>query len=147
VVLVKKKQMEAKNKRVGANEKYAFHGSRNDAYNIILKEGFDHRVANMGGAIGAGVYFAHSSATSSSYVAGTASQKKMLFCFVAVGEIGPGAHGLRRPPPKRTAPNKVGTAGVVVGSEELYDSVGNDGGVYVVFDNYQAYPAYVIHYQ
>jgi len=101
----------------------------------------------MGGAIGAGVYFAHSSATSSSYVAGTASQKKMLFCFVAVGEIGPGAHGLRRPPPKRTAPNKVGTAGVVVGSEELYDSVGNDGGVYVVFDNYQAYPAYVIHYQ
>lgn len=29
-----------------------FHGSRNDAYETILKGGFDHRVAHMGGAIG-----------------------------------------------------------------------------------------------
>jgi len=139
--------MEAKNKNVGANEKYVFHGSRNDAYNIILKEGFDHRVANMGGAIGAGVYFAHSSATSQSYVGNSGSYKKMLFCFVAAGDIGPGAHGLRRPPAKHKHGGAPKFGGAVVGSEELYDSVGNEGGVYVVFDNYQAYPSYVIHYQ
>jgi len=138
--------MEAKNKHVGANEKYAFHGSRNDAYAIILKEGFDHRVANMGGAIGAGVYFAHSSATSAGYVGNNGMYKKMLFCFVAIGEIGPGAHGLRRPPAKQRH-NGRGATTTVVGAEDLYDSVGNDGGVYVVFDNYQAYPAYVVHYQ
>jgi len=148
---LKKKQMDAKNKRFGANEKYAFHGSRNDAYNIILKEGFDHRVANMGGAIGAGVYFAHSSATSNGYVVtAPGGGKKMLFCFVAIGEIGPGAHGLRRPPPKSNTNTSAHTrhhpTTGVHASEDLYDSVGNDGGVYVVFDNYQAFPAYVIHF-
>jgi hypothetical protein len=35
-----------------ANEKFLFHGSRRDAYDIILREGLDHRVAELGGAIG-----------------------------------------------------------------------------------------------
>ena len=34
------------------NEKFLFHGSRADAYHIILKEGLDHRVAQLSGAIG-----------------------------------------------------------------------------------------------
>ena len=37
------------------NELMLYHGSRAQAYHIIITEGFDHRVANMGGAIGAGM--------------------------------------------------------------------------------------------
>jgi poly [ADP-ribose] polymerase 7/11/12/13 len=137
---LKKKELEAKNSSSkGANEKYAFHGSRNNAYETILKEGFDHRVANMGGALGAGIYFAHQSATSSGYVSATGPIRKMLYCRVLAGDIGPGKSGLRRPPEKT-----VSTFGF--GKTVLYDSVGNEGGVYVVFDNNQCYPEYVIHY-
>jgi len=142
---LKRQQLEQKNQASsGANERFIFHGSRANAYDIILKEGFDHRVANMGGAIGAGVYFAESSATSSGYVTGTGGTKKMLFCRVACGDIGPGASGLRRPPPK--------PKGVLQSwfgadkTEELYDSVGTAGNMYVIFDNHMAYPEYVIHY-
>jgi len=133
---LKRKELEAKNSSSkGSNEKYVFHGSRANAYDIILKEGFDHRVAHMGGAFGAGIYFAESSQTSSGYVA-AASHRKMLFCRVLVGDLGPGKSGLRRPPEKKS----------FFGKSLLYDSVGTDGSVYVVFDNHQCYPEYVIHY-
>jgi len=79
---LKKKELEAKNANSkGANEQFVFHGSRANAYDIILTEGFDHRVANMGGAIGAGIYFAVSSATSSGYVSGQKQHKK---CYIVV---------------------------------------------------------------
>lgn len=135
---LKKRELDAKNEgSFGANEKFAFHGSRANAYDVILKEGFDHRVANMSGAYGAGVYFAHNSATSSGYVASTAfGKRKMLYCRVLIGDIGPGKNGLRRPPEKKS----------FFGKTTLYDSVGTNNGVYVVFDNHQCYPEYVIHY-
>jgi len=116
------------------NEEFLYHGSRNDAYDAILKEGLDIRVANLGGAIGAGVYFATSSATSSGYVSSTAwnGVKKMLYCRVILGKVGPGKHGLRRPPE--------------ISKGKLYDSVGNQT-MYVIFDNYQSYPEYIIHYK
>jgi len=141
---LKRKQMQTKNGLTGANERYVFHGSRNDAYDVILKDGFDHRVAHMGGAIGAGIYFAHSSATSSGYVSGHGHHKKMLFCYVSVGEIGTGAVGLTRPPVKKKNPLSSLFSGN--SDAELYDSVGTDGSVYVVFDRTQAYPAYVIYF-
>ena len=47
---------------------FSLAGSRANAYEAILKDGFDHRVANMGGAIGAGVYFATHASTSTAYV-------------------------------------------------------------------------------
>jgi len=117
------------------NEQYLFHGSRVDAYETILKDGFDHRVANMGGSIGAGIYFATHAATSTAYVT-NACVKKMLYCRVTLGSVGVGKTGLRRPPEKRGG--------------GLHDSVGqaNGGnGMYVVFDNYQAFPEYTIYYQ
>lgn len=45
----------------GINEKQLFHGSHANNIPVILKDGFDHRVANMGGAMGAGVYFSPNS--------------------------------------------------------------------------------------
>jgi len=136
---LKKKELDVKNNlSKGANEKMAFHGSRANAYDIILKDGFDHRVANMGGSYGAGIYFAHNSVTSNGYVApaGTFSKRKMLYCRVLIGDIGPGKNGLRRPPEKPA----------LFGKTVLYDSVGTDGNIYVVFDDHQCYPEYVIHY-
>jgi len=136
---LKKQELLAKNaSSKGANEQFVFHGSRANAYDIILTEGFDHRVANMGGAIGAGIYFAVSSATSSGYVSGNKQHKKMLFCRVLAGDVGQGKQGIRRPPEKK--------AGWFGTKTILYDSVGNEGSVYVVFDNHQCYPEYVIHY-
>ncbi len=57
----------------------------------------------------------------------------MLYCRVTLGSVGPGKHGLRRPPEK--------AKGV------LYDSVGTPNVMYVIFDNNQSYPEYVIHYR
>ncbi len=65
--LLKKNEIASKNKG-NSQEKYLFHGSRIGAYKLILSGGFDHRVANLGGAIGAGVYFAQDAQTSSAYV-------------------------------------------------------------------------------
>jgi len=125
---LKRKEIEAKNG--DANEKHLFHGSRNDAYDVIMKDGLDHRVANLGGAIGAGIYFAPDASTSSGYVSGN-KQKKMLYCRVVLGNVGVGQHGLRRPPE--------------ISKGKLYDSVGTPG-MFVIFDNHQSYPEYVIHY-
>jgi Poly(ADP-ribose) polymerase catalytic domain len=54
--LLDAKNKKNKNANYSANETWLWHGSRNDAYDMILRDGFDHRVANMGGAIGAGVF-------------------------------------------------------------------------------------------
>jgi poly [ADP-ribose] polymerase 7/11/12/13 len=59
-------------------------------------------------------------------------KKKMLMCRVALGEVGQGKHGLRRPPSK---PGKKG---------DLYDSVSNGSNVFVIFDNHQSYPEYIV---
>jgi len=127
-----RRQTVAANNNSHPNELFLYHGSRNDAYNTILKDGLDHRVANLGGAIGAGIYFATSSATSSGYVSSTGHHtKKMLYCRVTLGSVGQGQSGLRRPPEKSKG--------------KLFDSVGNTT-MYVIFDNFQSYPEYVIHF-
>ena len=51
------------------SEHFLFHGSDLETLNTIMREGFDARVSNMGGALGAGVYFAWSSHYSQSYSA------------------------------------------------------------------------------
>jgi hypothetical protein len=72
------------------NEMLLFHGSRNGAYDVIMRDGFDHRVANMSGAIGAGIYFAPVASTSLGYVDQRAGseQRRMLLCRVTVGNVG-----------------------------------------------------------
>jgi hypothetical protein len=89
----------------------------------------------LGGAIGAGVYFGYSSATSSGYVVhngGKWGVHRMLYCRVTLGSVGIGKNGLRRPPEKSKG--------------KLYDSVGTNV-MAVIFDNNQSYPEYVIHYK
>jgi len=134
---LRREQVAAKNGN-NANEKLLYHGSRSNAYEAILKDGFDHRVANMGGAIGAGVYFATHASTSTGYVStnGRWGEKKMLYCRVTLGSVGQGQAGLRRPPEKRGG-----------GIHDSVGQVGGGNGMYVVFDNHQAYPEYTITYK
>ncbi len=71
------------------------------------------------GAIGAGIYFAVSSATSSGYVSVSKwNTKKMLYCRVTLGSVAPGKAGLRRPPEKSKG--------------KLYDSVGDHHTMYAM---------------
>jgi len=132
---LKKKEVALKNGN-NANELTLFHGSRANAVDIILRDGFDIRVAAMSGAIGAGVYFATNSSTSSGYcTVGSNGNMQMLICRVTLGAVTPGKHGLRRPPPKNASKPDV-----------LYDSVSGSG-MYVIFDNYQAYPEYLVEFK
>jgi len=145
---LKRQFMESKN---GANENFLFHGSKTNAYDLITRDGFDHRVADLNGALGAGSYFAVSASYSHSYIPAVnnnnnvggrrnkrrnnnnyRAEYKMLYCRVLLGVSGPGQGGLRRPP------NKPGT-------NEIYDSCSGSN-IYAVFDNHQAYPEYIIYY-
>lgn len=123
------------------NERLLFHGARvKENMDAITNFGFDMRVARNGLA-GVGIYFAvHSSYSNSGYVYydQAKKEKQMLVCRVTVGSCTKGKHGLVRPPPKS---KKKGDTG------DLYDSVHNNEDVmYIVFDNTQAYPEYVITY-
>lgn len=115
-----------------SEERFLYHGSKTDATDIILREGFDHRVSNLNGRLGAGVYFAASSQLSLSYMPSTRfTNQRMLVCRCTLGRIGRGEPGQRRP---QTDP-----------SGRMFDCAGMpDNTQYAIFENSQAFPAYVI---
>ncbi|KAL4439959.1 hypothetical protein ABPG75_002960 [Micractinium tetrahymenae] len=53
--------------RSNVNERSLFHGADKETLETICTEGFDHRVANLHGALGAGIYFADNSSYSEAY--------------------------------------------------------------------------------
>jgi len=129
------KAQEIASKTGTTNEQWLYHGSRAGAYDTILKDGFDIRVASMSGAYGAGIYFATAASTSRAYCTTLPNgNMAMLICKVILGSVGTGQNGLRRPPPKHYSTPNV-----------LHDSV-SGGGMYVVFDNIQAYPMYLVEF-
>ena len=68
------------------NEQFLFHGSKTNAYDTIIREGFDIRVANMASSIGVGIYFGVNASISKGYVSG---EKKMFYARVCLGEYCP----------------------------------------------------------
>ena len=123
-----------------ANEKLLYHGARvRENMNSIIEYGFDMRVARDGSA-GIGIYFAvNASYSNCGYVLQNPDKSKEMFvCRVAIGSCVQGKHGLKRPPSKS---NKKAD------KDDLHDSVHNGVNVmYIVFDNCQAYPEYLIKY-
>lgn len=116
-----------------------YHGCRvRQNLDAIIEYGFDMRVARDGLA-GLGIYFALSASYSNcGYVLMNPDKtKEMLVCRVAVGSHTMGKHGMKRPPPKPGKKN----------NGELYDSVARLPTMYVVFDNSQAYPEYLVKYR
>ncbi|XP_030579266.1 protein mono-ADP-ribosyltransferase PARP14-like isoform X2 [Archocentrus centrarchus] len=133
-----KKQMEAKNKHTN-NEKLLYHGTKATSIDLINNKGFNRSYAgsNVGAAIGKGSYFA----VNPNYSAQGYAQpdhnrhKRMYQAKVLVGDYTQGQGGMITPPAKS------GTA------SDLYDSVTDNTAnpsMFVVFNDIQAYPEYLI---
>uniref|UniRef100_A0A3B4F1Y2 Poly [ADP-ribose] polymerase n=1 Tax=Pundamilia nyererei TaxID=303518 RepID=A0A3B4F1Y2_9CICH len=132
-----KKQMETKNKHTN-NERRLFHGTTDTSIHLINSKGFNRSYAGKNGAMyGNGSYFA----VDPSYSAGnyatpdTNGHKRMYQARVLVGDYAQGRKGMITPPPKSGS------------ASDLYDSVTNNTAkptMFVVFNDIQAYPEYLI---
>ncbi|XP_001633051.3 protein mono-ADP-ribosyltransferase PARP12 isoform X2 [Nematostella vectensis] len=140
----KKERMEKKSKCI-PEERSLFHGTASDIVTAICQQGFDWRLCGKHGtAYGKGSYFAstaaysHRYSSSNSLYSNRASQQ-MFVAKVLVGSYTVGSSSYTRPPAKDPAKPH----------GELYDSCVNDEqnpGIFVVFDNSQVYPEFLISY-
>ena len=107
--------------------KILYHGSR--ATERVLHGGFDICYASRSGLLGAGIYFAHTSAYSASYSSGSVDfpeNRSMLVCAVIVGTSHIGSHRTNHPP-------------------EGFDSnCSPESRIYCIFNNADAVPLYEI---
>ncbi|KAL0994160.1 hypothetical protein UPYG_G00118530 [Umbra pygmaea] len=135
---IKKKHLEEKNKHTN-NEKQLFHGTDFNSISQINNQGYNRSYAGMHGAvIGKGVYFAVDPAYSASgYAPADAQgQKRMYLARVLVGDFTRGHANLVVPPAKSSA-----------NAAELFDSVTDNISnptMFVVFNDVQAYPEFLI---
>uniref|UniRef100_A0A3P9H6L6 Poly [ADP-ribose] polymerase n=1 Tax=Oryzias latipes TaxID=8090 RepID=A0A3P9H6L6_ORYLA len=132
-----KKQMELKNKHSN-NEKVLFHGTSADSTDQINTKGFNRSYAGKNGAMfGNGSYFAVNPAYSAQNYAQPDNQghKRMYQARVLVGDFTQGSSGMIIPPSKSGQ------------SADLFDSVTDNTSsptMFVVFNDMQAYPEYLI---
>ncbi|XP_054586345.2 protein mono-ADP-ribosyltransferase PARP14 [Nothobranchius furzeri] len=132
-----KKQMEVKNNHAN-NERLLFHGTASKSTDLINSKGFNRSYAGIHGAMyGKGSYFAVDPAYSAGNYAKPDSKghKRMYQARVLVGDYTQGSGTMITPPAKSTNP------------ADLYDSVtdrANNPSMFVVFNDIQAYPEYLI---
>ncbi|XP_041855414.1 protein mono-ADP-ribosyltransferase PARP14-like isoform X2 [Melanotaenia boesemani] len=132
-----KKQLEKKNNHTN-NEKLLFHGTGADSIDLINNKGFNRSYAGQHGAMyGKGSYFAVNPVYSAQGYARADAKghKRMYQAQVLVGDYTQGNSGMITPP------SKSGNAA------DLYDSVTdnkNSPTMFVVFNDIQAYPEYLI---
>lgn len=132
-----KKQMEVKNKHTN-NEKLLYHGTAATSIDLINSKGFNRSYAGAHGAMyGNGSYFAVDPAYSARGYAKPDAQghKRMYQARVLVGDYTQGRNGMIAPPAKS------GNAA------DLYDSVtdrANSPSMFIIFNDIQAYPEYLI---
>jgi poly [ADP-ribose] polymerase 10/14/15 len=136
--VLRKRAMDATNPEGHMNEQRLFHGCAQDAVDKINHQGFNRSFAGKNAAVlGRGVYFATTSEYSASdvySVPNSNGQKFMYYARVLTGESTLGKKELIVPPPKD--PNKPSI---------LYDSVTSTfNNVFVVFQDAQSYPEYLI---
>ncbi|TDH12644.1 hypothetical protein EPR50_G00049200 [Perca flavescens] len=133
-----KKQMEVKNKHTN-NEMVLFHGTGATSIDLINNQGFNRSYAGAHGAMyGNGSYFAVNPAYSAQgYAKPDASgHKRMYVARVLVGDFTQGRSGMITPPSKNSR-----------NAADLYDSVADNKtnpAIFVVFNDIQAYPEYLI---
>ena len=126
----------------GQNERHLFHGTSQDAVEGICKHNFDPRVCGKHATMfGQGSYFARKAVYSHNF--SKRSTKGVHFMFLAKvlsGRVTVGNPCMRRPPP--LCPGDP--------SSDLFDScVDNwaDPQVFVIFNDDQSYPYFVIEYE
>ncbi|XP_072047675.1 protein mono-ADP-ribosyltransferase PARP12-like [Amphiura filiformis] len=138
----KKDRLEKKYSGKKVREEPLFHGTKQDVVEAICQQNFDWRLSGTraGTLYGQGSYFHKKASYSNRYAEpDLLNSKTMFMAKVLVGSFTQGNSTLRRPPPKD--PSKPHHA--------LYDScVDNetDPNIFVVFENNQVYPEYIIKY-
>ncbi|KAK7496314.1 hypothetical protein BaRGS_00012479 [Batillaria attramentaria] len=136
----KKRQLEKQNGVAIQNEKTLWHGTSADATDNINKNGFDRGYCGKNATkYGEGVYFAVDADYSlqTTYSPADAQGKRRVYqCKVLVG------HSTRGRAKMKVLPKRHG--------DVLFDSATNDEnspGIYVIFNDTQAYPEYLILFQ
>ena len=124
------------------------HGTSSGVANIIVRHGFDERVAALSGLYGAGVYFANQSCKAGQYTAASYSGEKIL--LIARVTLGDPYYATSNRSQERRPPDRNSFAW----SKGLtYDSVvANSGGSQahrelIIYDHRQAYPSYIVRYR
>ncbi|XP_048362582.1 protein mono-ADP-ribosyltransferase TIPARP [Sphaerodactylus townsendi] len=124
------------------NERHLFHGTSQDVVDGICKHNFDPRVCGKHATMfGQGSYFARKASYSHNFA--KRSPKGIHYMFLAkvlTGRYTVGNHTMRRPPPVN--PGSV--------TSDLYDScVDNyfEPQIFVLFNDDQSYPYFVIQYE
>jgi hypothetical protein len=129
------------------NEVFLFHGTPTaETGRTIAEQGFDERVANLGGLYGAGSYFADSLCKSNQYT-GSNMSRTFLICRVLMGWpfCTNTTHNDSKRPTRRPPENSSG---------RVYDSIFAQSGVanngsqeqneYVLFKGDQVYPEFLV---
>uniref|UniRef100_A0A671LYU6 Poly [ADP-ribose] polymerase n=1 Tax=Sinocyclocheilus anshuiensis TaxID=1608454 RepID=A0A671LYU6_9TELE len=137
--MIKKEELEDKNKHKN-NEKRLFHGTGPDKTDQINNHGFNRSFAGMHAMYGNGTYFAvDPSYSAQGYSAPDAKgHKRMYLVRVLVGDFTQGKRGLPVPPARSS------------NSADLYNSVTDNmrnPTMFVIFNDVQAYPEYLITFQ
>ncbi|XP_045890991.1 protein mono-ADP-ribosyltransferase PARP14-like [Micropterus dolomieu] len=134
-----KKQLEVKNQHTN-NERRLFHGTGANSINLINNQGFNRSYAGtqVGAMYGNGSYFAEDPGYSANGYAtpDAKGHKRMYLARVLVGDFTEGKSGMITPPPKSSS-----------NSADLYDSVVDqtpNPTMFVIFNDIQAYPEYLI---
>ncbi|XP_062569514.1 protein mono-ADP-ribosyltransferase PARP15-like [Saccostrea cucullata] len=140
--VAKKKLLDTQNPPGTQNERELWHGTAPEAVNSINSLGFNRSYCGKNAtAFGEGVYFAVNAGYSAQdkYSRRDPSGNKLMYlCKVLTGEFTLGKAGMRVPPSKGQQ------------SHILYDSVVNNvssPAMYIIFNDTQGYPGYLITFQ
>ncbi|XP_067657091.1 protein mono-ADP-ribosyltransferase PARP14-like [Haliotis asinina] len=139
--VAKKHQLDSQNPG-HPNETVLWHGTAVDAIPSICKSGFNRSYCGKNAtALGDGVYFAVQASYSNSNtysVPDIQGHKHMFQARVLTGMYCQGIRGMRVPPPR--------DASRYIHYDSVVDNV-NQPGMYIIFNDTQAYPEYLITYQ
>ncbi|KAM3832885.1 protein mono-ADP-ribosyltransferase PARP12-like isoform 2-T2 [Vipera latastei] len=134
-----KEQMKKLNRGKEIDERLLFHGTSTSHLYDICGQNFDWRICGTHGTLyGKGSYFARDACYSHAYCKSKRQTKTMFVARVLVGDYVQGKASYVRPPPKSNQSNG------------FYDSCVDDvlnPSIFVIFEKYQIYPAYIIEYE
>eukprot|EP00038_Savillea_parva_P030230 m.76445 g.76445 ORF g.76445 m.76445 type:complete len:702 (-) comp9062_c0_seq1:278-2383(-) len=133
---------------LGKNEFYLFHGTPNgNVADFIKKDGFDFRVCSTEGMLGQGLYFADSASKSDQYT-GQGADLYMFLARVVVGtpHCTNTRRGFRRPPCVQGCLETQGCLHERTDSV-FFSSPAKNFREFVVYDNAQCYPEYLVRYR
>uniref|UniRef100_A0A8C5WDM2 Poly [ADP-ribose] polymerase n=1 Tax=Leptobrachium leishanense TaxID=445787 RepID=A0A8C5WDM2_9ANUR len=137
---IRKQNIDTRNGNTN-NENRLFHGTDHDSVSKINKNGFNRSYAGRHAAVyGNGTYFAVNAQYSVSYSPADASNLRVMYLAkVLTGMHCLGSRGMVAPPPKSNSD-----------PTDLYDSVTDSAqtpSMYIIFNDIQAYPEYLITFQ